>query len=159
MTIAIPLRDRLVRHISQAETGCWLWLGSIDRCGYGKINAEVNGRRESLAHRASYFCFRGEDVPVGLEIDHICKTRSCINPEHLRAVTHADNVRASDRLTNHRNRRKDACLRGHPLDGENVRWQAHEDRPASRHCRACSKMHSLRRRAEKALLGIEIEEA
>jgi hypothetical protein len=68
--------------------GCWLWVGSL-RGGYGRVR--FNGKLVE-AHRLSYEHHVGK-IPDGLVIDHLCRNRSCINPEHLEVVTEAENIR------------------------------------------------------------------
>ncbi len=71
-----------------AVTGCWVWGRSAPQ-GYGRIN--VHGRAVA-AHRFSYQHFKGP-IAVGLEIDHLCCNKRCVNPDHLDAVSQAENVR------------------------------------------------------------------
>jgi hypothetical protein len=75
------------------ETPCFVWLGNVSGRGYG-IFGEGTGEsyRKIYAHRRAYEASKGE-IPEGLEIDHLCRVHACVNPEHLEAVTHAENVR------------------------------------------------------------------
>lgn len=85
--------------IDQA-TGCWLWLRSTNRKGYAMLGGHwwrSSGGRSVLAHRISWEDARGERIPDGWTVDHLCRTRSCINPDHLKPGPHADNVRNSSR--------------------------------------------------------------
>jgi hypothetical protein len=71
---------------------CWPWLGEIDRHGYGILRRYEDGhRRHYLAHRLIY-CMLGGSIPAGLDIDHLCRVRHCVNPTHLEPVTRQVNV-------------------------------------------------------------------
>lgn len=70
-------------------SACWAWQGSRDADGYGLTSA--NGQR-ARAHRL-YYIERCGDIPDGLELDHLCRQPDCVNPDHLEAVTHAENMR------------------------------------------------------------------
>ncbi len=80
-----------------AATGCWNWKHSLQASGYGQINI---GGKPVTAHRAVYEKYRGE-IPHGLHIDHLCRNRKCVNPEHLEPVTQRENLRrgATAKLT------------------------------------------------------------
>lgn len=71
--------------------GCWLWTGAVHKTGYGLFNP---GEGVVRAHRWSYEHYRGP-IPNGLHIDHLCRVRRCVNPDHLEAVTQAENNRRS----------------------------------------------------------------
>lgn len=73
--------------------GCWIWLGSTTSLGYGLLH--FAGRTE-LAHRYSFRRSLGP-IALGLEIDHLCRNPSCINPEHLEAVSHRENIKRGKR--------------------------------------------------------------
>lgn len=71
------------------ESGCWVWVGSCHPKGYGFFYA---GGRQVYAHRYFYEFVYGR-VPPGLELHHRCENKSCVNPHHLKPVTHAENIR------------------------------------------------------------------
>lgn len=74
-----------------SPSGCWIWTGAIRRGdGYGEFHARQGMSR--LAHRVAYEPLVGP-VPDGLQIDHLCRVRRCVNRAHLEPVTHAENVR------------------------------------------------------------------
>lgn len=128
-----PIEVRLFRLSKDDPSGCRLWIGCLDDCGYGKFNA---GNGETLAHRAAYVEWIGE-IPDGTEIDHLCRSRSCINPEHLEAVPHLVNVSRGVRKPEmHPNALKTHCKRGHPLNGDNLIQRTIGGRKV-RQCRSC----------------------
>lgn len=87
-TTAVP---RFLNFVAvHATTGCWLWTGTLSMKGYGRFN--VTDRNNAAAHRFAYESFVGP-IPDGLEIDHLCSVRRCVNPAHLEPVTHAENLR------------------------------------------------------------------
>ena len=89
----------------EPNSGCWLWTAYIDHDGYGRFLHS----RGTLAHRFSYLTFVGE-IPSHLEIDHLCRVHCCVNPDHLEAVTHGDNMRRG------RWGKKSHCPQGHELN-------------------------------------------
>src|SRR5262249_28075747 len=89
------LEDRLISgSVENWETGCWEWVRSRDRKGYGKL-AMPSGFKRSLgarAHRVSYELFLGP-IPKHHHLHHKCRNTSCIRPDHLEPILNPDNVR------------------------------------------------------------------
>ena len=97
-------------------SGCWLWTGHIDRFGYGAF--WVNGK-VGKAHRVAWVLKNGT-IGKGLEVDHVCHNRSCVNPDHLRLATHTENMRNMLLFKNNK-----ARLKGVYLNKRTGRWCAH----------------------------------
>lgn len=113
------------------ESGCWLWVGSTNKKGYGSLRRGGRGNsRLFAAHRYVYELLVGK-IPDGLQLDHLCKVVCCVNPRHLEPVTLVENVRRSS--VGKMNRDKTHCHNGHPLSGENL----YLDASGRRICRAC----------------------
>lgn len=90
-------------------SGCWIWKASKDAGGYGKI---VINHRLCAAHRVSYEYWNGQ-IPNGLEIDHLCRNRNCVNPQHLEVVTRQENLLRSNITIGFKNSNQKLCPRGH----------------------------------------------
>lgn len=123
--------------------GCWLWQGSVNRLnGYGYVS-------RGLAHRLSYELFVGP-IPRDLQVDHLCRVRSCVNPEHLEAVTQRENLLRGQTVTA-RNAAVTHCPRGHAYDAENTWYQV---KGHKRRCRICTlesnRRSAARKRASRA---------
>ena len=83
------LKKTIEAKILKAESGCWLWTDTLTTTGYGLLRI---GRKKKLAHRLAYTLFKGE-IPAGLQVNHVCDVRHCVNPEHLKLGTQKDNIR------------------------------------------------------------------
>jgi hypothetical protein len=124
---------------------CWLWTGYISRDGYGKI---AYGKRGDAihAHNIGYLLLRGP-IDDGLEFDHLCKVRHCVNPWHGERTTHTTNVMRGEGFSVV-NAAKTHCAQGHPFDEENTIRRT----SGGRGCRLCQREAGRRykqRRKEK----------
>lgn len=118
-------------------TGCWLWHGAIDSHGYGQVNVYLGVRDEkkrsttARAHRRSYEHHKGP-IQEGLELDHLCRRRNCINPAHLEPVTTRENGLRGDTIQS-RYAVRTHCNHGHEFTPENI----YRDNRGYRRCRQC----------------------
>ena len=111
--------------------GCWIWQGSKDRLGYGRVGGSKSGEGRGLAHRFAYEFVKGP-IPEGLELDHLCRNPPCVNPDHLEAVSHLVNtLRGIAGVMAARTH----CLRGHPYDLFNTYYYGLNK--TKRQCRIC----------------------
>lgn len=142
-----PLKERLLRHVQQDASGCWLWTSTIIWNGYGQIWA-LGGAR--YAHRVAYEVFKGP-IPKGLDIDHLCRVRHCVNPDHLEPVTRKVNCGRGNLNLTHKT--KTHCVNGHEFTPDNTRiWLGNR-----RICRACGRLR--RQNARNKLLGVAERDA
>jgi hypothetical protein len=124
-------RERFAgKYLADTTTGCWCWLGALDSDGYAaqmKIGSRTDGsRRQVKPHRWIYEQERGK-IGEGLVIDHLCRNRRCVNPEHMEAVTPLVNHQRGLRA------RRTVCPKGHAIAGTNLL-----PRKGGARCRICS---------------------
>jgi len=117
-----------------------MWTAGRDHQDYGRFALHHKKKRAALAHRVAYYFVKGE-IPDGLEIDHLCRNRACVNPDHLEAVAHRLNVQRGDlspqgAAARERQRAKTHCPHGHPYSGENLIIQK---KSGGRACRICTR--------------------
>ena len=110
-------RDRLENlTVPEPNSGCLLWLGNIDRKGYGRI---VIDKKLLFAHRVAFTILGARNLSPGLVLDHKCRVRCCVNPQHLEEVPSKENsMRGIGACA--QNAKKTHCKNGHPLTGENL---------------------------------------
>lgn len=135
MRVAELVDERFWKKVQKTE-GCWLWTGGpLSQYGYSHF---WDGKRRVPAHRWSYERLVGP-IPAGLQIDHLCRTRHCVNPAHLEPVTSRENTMRGEGVCA-RNAARRTCPAGHPYDMTLIQ----EGRPVRR-CRECRKAVFARR--------------
>lgn len=127
------MSDRLLARSDRQPNGCLLWNGAIGSSGYGQTHSSAP-RRQVLVHRAAYEVWVGP-IPAGLQIDHLCRTRICIEPTHLEAVTARENVLRSELVASAQ--RRPTCKAGH-LWTETTTYRA---KGGARVCRICHRQY------------------
>lgn len=90
--LGLSVEERFWAYVD-TTSDCWEWVGAKQPSGYGSFTVRYPTMEPS--HRFAYQAHRGEVIPHGLEIDHLCRNRSCVNPAHLELVTRRENVRRS----------------------------------------------------------------
>ena len=140
-----PPYERFMEKVSPEPTsGCWLWTARCGRTGYSVL---WHDGKYVGAHRWAYEYFIGP-VPPGMEVAHKCRVRSCVNPAHLEAVTHRENLmrgQGPSALCS----RKTHCVHGHPFDASNTIVVEGRGR-LCRSCRNLSRKVYKKRRKEKS---------
>lgn len=122
---------RAERYIERTGT-CWIWKGTILQSGYGQI--VIRNTKKARAHRFMYERAKGK-IPDGLQLDHLCRNKLCVNPDHLEIVTGRENLMRSTSFVAI-NARKTHCHKGHPLFGTNLNITP----MGSRRCKECGKL-------------------
>lgn len=124
------------KHVIKSD-GCWRWNRSHFRSGYARVKFKG---RDTVAHVISWELTNGP-VQNGLELDHLCRNRGCVNPSHLEPVTHRENmIRGNTAIRT--NALKINCREGHPLAGDNLFVR----KDGRRRCRACERATAKRLR-------------
>lgn len=135
-------RERFDSKWAENAAGCWIWQRAVNKdTGYGAFRLSAPKRQTVTAHRYAYMAYVGE-VPEGLELDHLCRVRECVNPAHLEAVTRQVNQLRGEGQGG-RNARKAECPQGHPYEGDNL----YVDPSGGRRCNECRRANSRRRAA------------
>lgn len=145
--VVAPL-DRFMAFVRKQDNGCWEWTGSKDRGGYGRFSYE---RKPVLAHRWIHEKINGP-VPDGLQLDHLCRNRSCVNPNHLEVVTQRENMMRGDGPSA-KHARKTHCTYGHEFTEENT----YRHKGNRRMCRTCmNRRHRERSARTRAAREVNI---
>jgi hypothetical protein len=110
---------------------CWPWNAAVSNLGYGRFGNGTHGT--TYAHRIAYLAIVG-GIPDGLELDHLCRNRRCINPAHLEPVTHRQNIQRGKTAT------ATHCVNGHAFTPENTHLRPR----GARQCRACNRENQRR---------------
>lgn len=147
---ARELVEYLVARAAATASGCWEWQGHRDCLGYGRYSwrrARAAGV-SYFAHRALYELSVGR-IPEDLQLDHLCRNPSCVNPAHLEPVTNRENQMRSPVAFTASNARKMHCPAGHLYDEANTLLVI---TPGQRRrcCRICNRAAAARYRARKA---------
>lgn len=119
-----PLERFHSKYVVTAD-GCWQWVASKNRDGYGKLALEGGW---VLAYKWFFEGINGA-VPTGFELDHTCRNRACVNPAHLEQVSHEENMRRGKWA------QRTHCKNGHALTGDNVHMRPNR---RGRICRSCN---------------------
>lgn len=141
--------QRFWMKVAIVPSGCWEWTAGLWGGGYGRF--VVDGRHVQ-AHRWAYESLVGP-IPVNLQLDHLCRNRRCVNPNHLEPVSNRENgIRgigiASRALATH-------CKHGHEFTEENTNIRPN----GTRRCRRCNANNEARRRERLAMGGTPPEGA
>lgn len=140
MTQLSPQQRFEQNHIPVPEAGCWLWIAATIGDGYASFM--VSGK-QVLAHRYAYEKKYGP-VPDGKELDHKCRVRCCVNPDHLEPVTHKENINRGICA----NTEKTHCPKGHQLSGNNLYIVP---KNGKRQCRSCNREHDKKRKLKRRI--------
>lgn len=140
------LEERFWAKVRKTDT-CWVWTGA-KRNGYGHFFVARIGGVDTYdyAHRISYRLLVGP-IPEHLQLDHLCRNRSCLNPAHLEPVTPKENAQRG--LTGKYQSNRTHCPAGHPYDDVNTGWNRNGAGRVGKYCKACLRARTAAKRAAK----------
>jgi hypothetical protein len=137
--------ERFEAKYTVQPNGCWQWTAHLSPKGYPRFRV---GRKIVRAHRFAYETHRGP-IPDDKVIDHLCRNRGCVNPDHMEVTTNRENCCRGEHphiIAWRENR----CTRGHPFDDQNTQWKKRKDGRLERRCAECSRQYQrARRQAER----------
>lgn len=139
---------RFWSHVCKTDA-CWLWTGFIGPNGYARFRIGGTGSQHEGAHRYAYQLYYGPIAP-GNQIDHLCKVRHCVNPQHLEQVSPQEN-NARSNSPSAQNATKTHCPRGHIYDKNNTYIDKHH---GNRNCKQCLVINKRNRRARLKAQGV-----
>lgn len=135
-----PLTDTQLNNffnkVEKVPNGCWEWSSHLMNKGYGQVGLN---NKLYLAHRISYELVKGP-IPEKLVLDHLCRNRRCVNPDHLEAVTQRTNIidRGTGKIA--QAARRISCVNGHPYNAINTQYITKPNGYTSKRCRICRRI-------------------
>lgn len=140
MTASFEILSKAESRIRQSLVGCWEWTGALHKAGYGELFVE--GKRQR-AHRLVYEALVGP-IPAGMHLDHLCRNRRCVRPDHLEPVTPKENVHRGESIPA-RNAAKTHCIAGHPFSEANTYIYFDRKGRMARVCKTCARRRASER--------------
>lgn len=135
------MQDRIM---PEPMSGCWLWTGGVSEGNYRQLDIKTKTKK---AHRVVFFMLKGIKPTPGKVLDHICRVHCCVNPDHLREVTSAENTHYGESFAAV-NARKTHCPQSHPYSGDNLLMFTYKGQP-NRVCRICKNLKYQRYMAHR----------
>lgn len=143
------LPDRIRQKVRvNPDTNCWEWTAYIDENKYGIVR--YNGKMRK-AHRVVFTMMVSDPGP--LDLDHLCRVRHCVNPNHLEPVTRSVNVLRGSLPQLRRDSAGGQCTRGHEYTDENTYWWTSPAGVVKRRCRECSRINGRSRYARNQAIA------
>lgn len=142
-----PAMDRFIEKTMTTDEECIVWTGGLNGAGYGQFyvgRTSTKSTGKGYAHRWSYEQFVGP-IPEGMHLDHLCRNRACVNPDHLEPVTLRENLLRGEGVSAI-HAKKTHCPAGHPYAGDNLRI---DPKKGARFCRACARIAAQKYRDQK----------
>lgn len=136
------IKERRIRRFHRRirkdpDTGCWEWTGSTNSGGYGQSSYDG---QPTTAHRAYWRCVVGP-IADDMDLDHLCRNRLCVNPDHLEPVTRSENLE--------RGYEARGCKNGHPFTEENMTVVNRTDGRTFRRCKVCHRERNKRAKVRR----------